>query len=41
MKNNATKKQRQAMERLLKRYHKTRKPILPPMPIKQEGAQQK
>ncbi|GHT73010.1 hypothetical protein FACS1894124_0670 [Spirochaetia bacterium] len=37
MKTNVTKKQRQAMERLLKRYHKTGKPILPLMPTKQEG----
>ncbi|GHU62056.1 hypothetical protein FACS189445_4680 [Spirochaetia bacterium] len=33
----ATKKQQQAMAELLKRYHKTGKPILPPMPAKKEG----
>ncbi|GHV79149.1 hypothetical protein AGMMS49944_09400 [Spirochaetia bacterium] len=33
----ATKKQQQAMERLLKRYHKTGKPILPPMKLESPG----
>ncbi|GHT86938.1 hypothetical protein FACS1894137_13250 [Spirochaetia bacterium] len=32
----ATKKQQQAMAELLKRYRKEGKPILPPLPSKQE-----
>jgi hypothetical protein len=35
LKSKATKKQQQAMERLLKRYHKTGKPILPLMKLEQ------